>query len=69
MNYQILSIIFSIIPLLVNFCCAFWLFQEAMNLTGMTFKEFIETTSSEVASLSTGIHRLPKTQRFFVRFF
>ena len=69
MNYQILSIIFSIILLLVNFCCAFWLFQEAMNLTGMTFKEFIETTSSEVASLSTGRHRLPKTQRFFVRFF
>lgn len=69
MNYQILSIIFSIILLPVNLCCAFWLFQEALNLTGMTFKEFLETTSSEVASLSTGRHKLKKKQRFFVRFF
>ena len=69
MKYQLLSIIFSIILLPVNFGCAFWLFQEAMNLTGMTFKEFLETTSSEVASLSTGRHKLKKKQRFFVRFF
>lgn len=69
MKYQLLSIIFSIALLPVNFGCAFWLFQEAMNLTGMTFKEFLETTSSEVVSLSTGRHKLKKKQRFFVRFF
>lgn len=69
MEYQIINIIFSIILLPVNFCSAFWLFQEAMNLTGMTFKEFLATTSSEVASLSTGRHAYRKRQRFLVRFF
>lgn len=69
MKYQFFSIIFSIILLPVNFRCAFWLFREAMNLTGMTFKEFLETIFSEVSSLSTGRHKLKKRQRFFIRFF
>lgn len=69
MKLQLFSIIFSMILLPANLCCAFWLFQEAMNLTGMTFREFLEMTSSETASLSTGRHKLGKTQRFLVRFF
>lgn len=68
-EYQIFSIIFSIILLPVNICCAFWLFREAMNLTGMTFKEFLETTSSETLSLNTGRRTLRKRQRFLTRFF
>ena len=35
MEHQIFNIIFSIVLLPVNFYCAFWLFQEAMNLTGI----------------------------------
>lgn len=69
MKYQTLSIAFSIILLPVNLRCAFWLFQEALNLTGMTFKEFLETTSSERLSPSTGRHRFRKRQRFFINFF
>lgn len=69
MEYQIFSIIFSIILLPVNFCCAFWLFREAMNLTGMTFKEFLKTTSSETLSLNTGSRTLKKRQRFLISFF
>lgn len=69
MKYQIFSIIFSIILLPVNLRCAFWLFREAMNLTGMTFKEFLETTSSERLSPNTGRHSFRKRQRFFINFF
>ena len=69
MKPQILSIIFSIILLPVNFRCAFWLFQEALNLTGMTLQEFLETTSSETLSLGSGRHRFQKRKRFFVKFF
>ena len=69
MEYQIFSIIFSIILLPVNLVCAFWLFREAMNLTGMTFKEFLETTASENLSLNTGNHTLRKRQRFLISFF
>lgn len=68
-EYQFFSIIFSIVLLPVNLCCAFWLFREAMNLTGMTFKEFLEKTSSETLSLNTGWRTLRKRQRFLVRFF
>ena len=66
-KYQIFSIVFSIILLPVNLRCAFWLFQEALNLTGMTFKEFLETTSH--VSPSVGRHRFRKRQRFFIKFF
>ncbi len=69
MKYQIFSIIFSIILLPVNLRCAFWLFRESMNLTGMTFKEFLETTSSETLSLNTGSRQLKKRQRFLISFF
>lgn len=69
MECQIFNIIFSIILLPVNICCAFWLFREAMNLTGMTFKEFLETTSSKTLSLNTGRRTLRKRQRFLTRFF
>lgn len=69
MKHQIFSIIFSIILLPVNLRCAFWLFRESMNLTGMTFKEFLETTSSETLSLNTGSRQLKKRQRFLISFF
>ncbi len=66
---QIFSIVFSIILLPVNLCCAFWLFREAMNFTGMTFKEFLETSFSETLSLNTGSRQLKKGQRFLIGFF
>lgn len=69
MTKQILNIVFSIILLPVNFCCAFWIFREAMNLTGMTFKEFLNFTS-RFNFPSTSSHRsLQKRQRFLVAFF
>lgn len=66
---QILNIVFSIILLPINFCCAFWIFQEAMNLTGMTFKEFLRYTS-DVFLPNPTVHRgMKKRQRFLVAFF
>ena len=69
MNQQFLIIIFSIVLLPVNFYCAFWIFREAMNLTGMTFKEFLKKTSSERLFPDVGRHRFRKRQRFFIKFF
>ncbi len=69
MKQQVFSIVFSIILLPVNLYCAFWLFREAIYLTGMTVKEFLETTSSERLSPNIGRHRFRKRQRFFVNFF
>jgi len=69
MKQQIFSIIFSIILMPINFRCAFWLFRESLNLTGMTFREFLETTSSESLSLNSGRHRFKKRRRFFANFF
>lgn len=69
MKQQIFSIIFSIILLPVNLYCAFWIFREAMNLTGMTIREFLETTSSETVSMDMGRRRLKKRQRFLTNFF
>ena len=40
-----------------------------MNLTGMTFKEFLETTSSQRLFPDIGRHRFRKRQRFFINFF
>lgn len=69
MTTQILNIVFSIVLLPVNFCCAFWLFREAMNLTGMTFKEFLNFTA-DVNLPSASAHRaMQKRQRFLVAFF
>lgn len=69
LEHQIFNIFFSIILLPINTGSAFWLFREAMNLTGMTFKEFLETTSYETISLNTGRRTLRKRQRFLTRFF
>lgn len=69
MKQQIFSIVFSIILLPVNLRCAFWLFREAMNLTGITFKEFLETTSSQTVSLNIGKRALKKRRRFLIGFF
>ena len=69
MTKQILNIVFSIILLPVNFCCAFWIFREAMNLTGMTFKEFLNFTSRIHFPSSSAHRNLQKRQRFLVAFF
>ncbi len=68
-KYQLFSIIFSILLLPANLYCAFWLFREALNLTGMTFRDFLEKTSSQRPFSSIGRHRLRKKQRFFIKFF
>lgn len=68
MTKQILNIVFSIILLPVNICCAFWIFREAMNLTGMTFKEFLRFTS-DVNLPGASARGLRKRQRFLVAFF
>lgn len=69
MTKQILNIVFSIILLPVNFCCAFWIFREAMNLTGMTFKEFLSFTSEINLGGGSPRRRIQKRKRFFAAFF
>lgn len=66
---QILNIVFSIILIPVNLRCAFWIFREAMNLTGMTFKEFLTFTSDVNLEGASPQHRMRKRQRFLVAFF
>ncbi len=63
MNKLIFNIVFSLILFPVNFGCAFWIFREALNLTGMTFKEFLSATSEAV------LPNQRKRQIFLVRFF
>lgn len=66
---QTLNIIFSILLLPVNFCCAFWLFREALNLTGMTFKEFLKFTSDLDLTSPSPQRQMQKRQRFLTDFF
>lgn len=62
-----IHIVVSILFLPVNICCAFWLFKEALNLTGMTFKEFLEQNSHAV--FPEGRRGLRQRQQFLIRFF
>lgn len=64
---QVFNIVFSIALLPVNFCCAFWLFQEALNLTGMTFREFVEENSSKMPHNTR--HRRRRVQKLLAEFF
>lgn len=67
MNELIFQIVCSIALLPVNFCCAFWMFREALSLTGMTFREFLSFSSHTV--LPSGRAGVRRRQRFLVRFF
>lgn len=66
---QIFSIVFSALLLPSDFCCAFWLFREAINLCGMTFGEAVRILNAEM--LNTGIrkNRLIRVQRALAAFF
>lgn len=68
MIFQIFNIIFSIILLPVNICCAFWIFREALNLCGITTREFLGLTAHKTFP-SNRQRGLAKRQRFLVRFF
>lgn len=67
MNEQGICILFSILLVPVNFLCAFWLFREALQLTGMTYQEYFKKTSSEgrycSAANSTGGIRIVFSKR------
>lgn len=65
MNDQVLCILFSILLVPVNLLCAFWLFQEALQLTGMTYQEYFKKTSSDGEVLLGSEQRWGYTDRFF----
>lgn len=44
----ILTVIFSALMLPVNLICSFWLFREALNLSGVTFREICRDLSDEL---------------------
>lgn len=44
----ILTVIFSALLLPVNLICSFWLFREALNLSGVTFGEIRRDLSDEI---------------------
>ena len=67
MNQLIVQIIFSIALLPANLCCAFWLFREALSLTGMTFQQFLGYSSDTV--FPSGRAGLRRRRRFLTRFF
>lgn len=47
MNELVYSIIFSLLLLPMNFLCAHWLYKEALNLTGMTYREYIKQKATD----------------------
>lgn len=65
MNEQGICILFSILLVPVNFLCAFWLFREALQLTGMTYQEYFKKTSSDGEVLLGSEQRWGYTNRFF----
>lgn len=65
MNDQVICIIFSVLLVPVNFLCAFWLFREALQLTGMTYQEYFKKTSSDGEVLLGSEQRWGYTNRFF----
>lgn len=69
MNEQIFCIVFSILLFPINFCCSFWLFKEALNLSEMTVREFVKDNYSKTPIASKSSHRLKRTQRFIAKFF
>lgn len=67
MTLQVLNIVFSIILLPVNVFSAFWMFREALNLTDMTFGEFVEKNYSKTLHLRR--HRQRRLWRILTEFF
>lgn len=61
MNYLIFNIIFSILLLPVSFFCSFWIFREALNTAGITFREFLNHFSDSNAPV--GKKQLEKNQK------
>ncbi len=68
MKQQVFNIVFSLLLLPANVLSAFCFFRQALNLTGMTLREFVEITYPESLSLGK-LHRLRKMQRLLARFF
>lgn len=69
MKYQIFNIVFSIMLLPTNVCCAFWLFREALNLTGMTFGTFVKKVQPQMLHINNRRHRTRRVQRILAGFF
>lgn len=64
---QIIQILFSLLLFPMNIGCAFWLFTEALHLTGMTVPEFVEKNMTQMPQ--TGRHRRRRMWRFWMSYF
>ncbi len=51
-SVSVLNIIFSVLLLPVNLYCSFWIFKEALHLSGVTFKDFLADLNDKVPSSS-----------------
>lgn len=67
MNELTFNLIFSILLLPVNFCCAFWMFREVLKLSKLTFREFLRLTSHQ--TLPSGRLCSNRRRNFLFRFF
>lgn len=65
MNTQTICILFSILLVPVNLLCTHWMTQEAVHLTGMTYMEFLKTTSG----ISASSVRRKRNWWYYVHFF
>ena len=65
MNTQTICILFSILLVPVNLLCTHWMTQEAVHLTGMTYMEFLKTTSG----ISPTSVRRKRNWWYYVNFF
>ena len=65
MNTQTICILFSVLLVPVNLLCTHWMTQEAVHLTGMTYMEFLKTTSG----ISPTSVRRKRNWWYYVNFF
>ncbi len=66
MNKATAAILFSLILLPVNLCCVFWMFREALYLSGFTVKQFL---ASAPYFSGTRRHVQRQRRRFLADFF
>ena len=60
---HIFNIIFSVLLLPINLICSFWLFDEVLKLSKMTFRGFLNQMSGKVPSATGGSTRMRSRSR------
>lgn len=63
-----LNIIFSVLLFPVNLCCSFWIFNEALKLSGTTFKEMIHHLTNKIPTGSSNRYVMEKRKTIILNY-